>query len=105
MVNYKNLFKDEESWEEFYRSWHQVLYVNEEVKFEEKWEAIKISYAEHLRWSIDYLEDEIITPHCFKIVKCYTNQVMHFDNTSTFQVKGQHAKLKVALVSFSGWYL
>ena len=105
VVNCKKLFEDEKSWEEFYGSWYQVLYANKEGEFEENWEEMKIRYAEHLRWPIDYLEDGIIMPHRFKVVKCYTNQLMHFGNTSTSRAEGQHAKLKAALVSSLGWYL
>lgn len=48
MVNCKKLFKDKESREEFYRSWHQVLYANKKDKFEEICEAIKIQYIKYL---------------------------------------------------------
>ena len=63
---------------------------------------MKIQYVEHLRWLIDYLNDEIITPHRFKVVKCYTNQVMHFSSILTSQAEGQHVKLKAVLVSSIG---
>lgn len=42
MVNCKKLFKDKKSWEKFYESWYQVLYVNKKSKFEEKQQVMKI---------------------------------------------------------------
>ncbi|CAN1352045.1 hypothetical protein LINPERPRIM_LOCUS42663 [Linum perenne] len=37
--------------------------------------------------------------HSTKFVKCYTNKVMHFGNTTTSRVESSHAALKLCLVN------
>ncbi len=63
---------------------------------------MKQKYKDHLEFLAYYLEDEIIRPHRHKLIRCYTNQVSHFGNTSTSRVEEQHVKLKAELVSFIG---
>ena len=63
---------------------------------------MKQKYEDHLGFSANYLEDEIIRLHRHKLIRCYTTQVTHFGNTSTSIAKGQHAKLKADFVSSIG---
>ena len=63
---------------------------------------MKQKYKDHPEFPAYYLEDEIICPHRHKLIRCYTNQVTHFGNTSTSRAEGQHAKLKADLVSSIG---
>ena len=51
-----------------------------------------------------YLKDEVLGPHKEKIVRCYTNRVMHFGNTATSRGEGQHAKLKAELRTSTGMH-
>ena len=98
--NCKKAF-DSDGWLEFNSTWQGVLYANTEEVFEEKWAAMEIKY--HDNWlAMDYLRDEIINPHKEKVVRCYTNQVMHFGNTATSRAESQHKRLKGFLHSSTG---
>ena len=98
--NCKKAF-DSDGWLEFNSTWQGVLYANTEEVFEEKWAAMEIKY--HDNWiAMDYLRDEIINPHKENVVRCYTNQVMHFGKTATSRAESQHKKLKGFLHSSTG---
>lgn len=98
--NCKILFSADD-WIEFYSTWQKVLYANTEEIFEEKWAAMKIKHAEN--WlAMEYLENKIINPHKKKVIRCYTNLVMHFGHTATSKVESQHKKLKNFLHSSTG---
>ena len=48
--------------------------------------------------SIDYFDD-LIRFHKTKIIICFINKILYFDNTSTFRTESSHAKLKLKLKS------
>ena len=104
VVHCKKWF-DNEEWEEFLSIWHEVLYVPTEEVFQENWLAMRAKYGERLGFPVNYLEDEIIRLYSQKFIRCYTNQVQHFENTSTSRAESQNARLKAVLVSSIGKYI
>ena len=66
---------------------------------------MKAKYGERPGFPVDYLEDENIRPNSQKVIRCYTNQVQHFGNTSTSRAESQNTQLKAVLVSFIGKYI
>ncbi len=78
------------------------MYAHTEQEFTERLDAMKQKYEDHLGFRAYYLEDGIIRPHRHKLIRCYTNQVTRFENTSTSRAEGQYAMLKADLVSSIG---
>ncbi len=78
------------------------MYTHTEQEFTERWDAIKQKYEDHLEFPTYYLEDEIISSHRHKLIRCYTNQITHFGNTSTSRAERHPAKLKADPVSSIG---
>ena len=50
--------------------------------------------------SMNYL-DELLRFNREKILRCFTNQILHFDNTITFRSEFDHAQIKRELRVFT----
>ncbi len=66
---------------------------------------MRTQYGEQLEFPVDYLKDEIIQPYSQKVIRCYTNQIQHFKNTSTSRSENQNAKWLAVLVSSIGKHI
>jgi hypothetical protein len=98
--NCKKYFDDDESWKVFFKHWHKIMYVSFETVFEKIWKTLKFKYNEKY-WSIvEYLEKKLINRWKTRIVKCFINKILSFDNIITFRAKEDHVKLKRALKTF-----
>ncbi len=76
------------------------MYVSFEIVFEKIWKALKFKYNEEY-WSIvEYLEEKLIDRWKTRIVKCFINKMLSFDNIITFRAEEDHVKLKRALKTF-----
>ena len=94
LTNCKPSFDIEESWQEFYKDWHGVLYSATEPIFEVKWAELQAKYEDDYWVAIDYLQNDLMATWKEKVIKCYTNKLCHFGNTTTSRAEGGHAKIK-----------
>ncbi len=101
LKNCKRFFDDNESWKMFFDQWHKIMYVSIEMKFEKNWRILKSKYDIENHWSIvNYLKEELINRWKTRIVKCFTNKMLSFDNITTSRDEDDHFKLKRVLKSF-----
>ena len=101
VVHCKKWYQTDEDWLKFHAAWQTVLYANTVEKFEENWNAMRFKFEDDIV-PMDYLELEVVGPHKEKILRCYTNQIMHFGNTATSRSEGQNARLKAELQTSTG---
>jgi hypothetical protein len=98
--NCKWFFDDNESWKIFFDQWHKVMYVSIEMKFEKNWNILKFKYNIENHWLIvDYLKEELINRWKTRIIKCFINKMLSFDNIITSRDEDDHVKLKRVLKS------
>ncbi|CAN1146506.1 PKS-NRPS hybrid synthetase cheA [Linum perenne] len=76
------------------RWWKDVLEASTDVEFQSGWEDFQKTWP----GMVSYLNNTWM-PHSKKFIKCYTNKVMHFGNTTTSRVESSHAALKLCLVN------
>lgn len=94
LAHCKESFPTKEEWDKFYEAWQKVIYSNTRDAYIDAWIALQDDYyAEHLD-VVGYLEDTWIRPFVRKIVRCYTNKILHFKTTITSRSEGAHRVLK-----------
>jgi hypothetical protein len=77
------------------------MYVSIEMKFEENWRILKSKYNIENHWSIvNYLKEELISRWKTRIIKCFINKMLSFDNIITSRDEIDHAQLKRVLRTF-----
>lgn len=98
LINCRPWFEGEdEKWKEFLAAWKTVLYAKTEEAFDEVWNAMQLKYDDDLVPML-YLQD-LVRNHKEKIIKCFTDRVQHFGNTSTSRSEGSHPKSKMEFKS------
>ncbi len=94
LTNCKSSFDTEETWKTFYDDWHKLLYASTEPVFEERWAEFQAKYEDNYWVALDYLRNDLMEVWKTKFLKCYTNKLCHFGNTTTSHAEGGHAKIK-----------
>ncbi len=97
--NCKSSFDDEESWKAFFKHWHNVMYAEIETIYEEIWKSLQNKYEKNYWSAVNYLRDELLTRWVSRIMKCFINKTLSFDNTTTSKAEDEHSQLKRALKS------
>ncbi len=69
--------------------------------FKEKWAEFQAKYENDYWVAIDYLQNDLMATWKEKVIKCYTNKLYHFRNTTTSQAEEGHAKTKYQLNNIS----
>ncbi len=99
LMNCKKSFFIKEAWDVFFAEWKTIMYAFSEQKYRELWNKFVDRYNLIQDECIDYLYEIYIRNYRRRYVKCYTNQVLHFDTTMTSRDKNEHAVLKRRLES------
>lgn len=94
LTNCKSSFDIERNWQEFYNDWYGVFYNVTEPIFEEKWAEFQAKYENDYWVAIDYLQNDLMATWKEKVIKCYTNKLCYFGNTTTSRAERGHAKIK-----------
>lgn len=97
MANCKSFFDIEEEWQKFYEDWYKVLFAIIKAIFEEKCEYLKHTYGQAYWLSLMYLEDDFLTHWKTQIIKCFTNKMQYYGNTTIFRAEKGYATLKRSL--------
>lgn len=97
LKNCKASFAIEEKWEAFETAWHQVIYAHIEDDCHAAWQSMLTHYDRTNKNDLDYLYDTWLIDWSEKICKWKTNEVLHFDTTTTQRVEGHHRVLKANL--------
>ena len=79
-----------------------VLFASKEEIFKEKWEYLQYTYGQAHWLPPMYLEDDLLAHWKTRVIKCFTNKVQHYGNTTTSRVEGGHATLKRSLAGSTG---
>ena len=102
LVNCKSSFDTEDEWQKFYDDWHKILFAVTEAIFEEKCEYLQHTYGQVHWLPLMYLEDDLLAHWKTRVIKCFTNKVQHYGNTTTSHAEGGHATLKRSLAGSAG---
>ena len=94
LVKCKQNFDIKETWNEFYNEWKSIIYVKFEIEFRKLWNRFCFKHIVVYVESIEYLFFIYIISYSHCLIKCYINQVLHFETTSTSKDEDNHAILK-----------
>ena len=62
--------------------------------FREKWTEFEAKYSTDYWFALEYFRHDLLETWMEQVLKCYTNDLTHFGNTTTLRVEGGHAKIK-----------
>ncbi len=99
LINCKKSFVFKEAWNAFFTEWKMIMYAFSDREYKQLWDQFVNRYNLTHDECIDYLYDTYIRDYRRRFVKCYTNQVLHFDTTMTSRDESEHAVLKRQLRS------
>jgi hypothetical protein len=99
LMNCKKSFINKEAWDVFFAEWKMIMYASSDQEYKQLWDKFVDRYNLTQDECIDYLYDIYIKDYRRRFVKCYTNQVLHFDTIVTSRDESEHAVLKRRLRS------
>ncbi len=99
LINCKKSFFTKEAWEKFFSDWKTVMYAESEQEYLRSWNEFFERYNSSHDECVRYLYNTYIKNFRRRFVKCYTNQMLHFDITVTSRDEKAHAMLKRQLES------
>ncbi|KAH6600454.1 hypothetical protein BASA61_002273 [Batrachochytrium salamandrivorans] len=73
--------------------WSQLVYCFSEQAFEDKWTKFQIKWRPKQDTLVQYVHDTWLI-HKEKIIRCWTDRVLHFESTSTSRSEGNHFVIK-----------
>ena len=105
-VNCKPSFRgDEEAWDTFWAAYERIIYAHKKEDYYEAWEDFTTAYSTKneahpnpYHQDYLYLRHTWIQPWLRAIVRAWTNEVLHFDTTTTSRVEAMHRVLKSHLM-------
>ncbi|KAL8534876.1 hypothetical protein ACS0TY_010779 [Phlomoides rotata] len=90
----KKYFPTKEHWNNFYSSWCDINKADEESRFNELLRRFVEDYSNKYPNAVKYDVKNWIDPYKEKFVSCWTNNILHYGNTTTNRVEGHHSALK-----------
>ena len=107
-ANCKPSFRgDEEAWNTFYAAYERVIYAHTKLSYDDAWADFTVKYATQdeahpapYHDDYMYIRNTWIRPWLSSVCKGWTNEVLHFDTTTTSRVEAMHRVLK-ALLKFA----
>ncbi|KAL8511981.1 hypothetical protein ACS0TY_018443 [Phlomoides rotata] len=94
--NCKSDLKTKEKWEVFNSYWKLLMFAEDETTFNERYTML-VDHFQGYPDPVKYLIQQWIEPYKEKFVACWTNQILHYGNTSTNRAESHHAALKKQL--------
>ncbi len=76
-----------------------MMYASSNREFREMWDRFLNKYNLSHEDCIEYLTETYIEHYRRRFVKCYTDEILHFETTMTFRSEDEHAQLKRHLES------
>jgi hypothetical protein len=101
LVNCKKEFVTKEAWNAFFSDWKKIMYASSEREYREVWDRFFSKYNLSHEDCIEYLTEIYIEYYRRRFIKCYTDQVLHFETTMTSRSENENAQLKRHLESFT----
>ncbi len=95
----KRKFEIKEAWEIFFNEWKAMMYVLTQQKYIDAWDLISEKYNLSHSECIEYLLNIYITHYRRRFVRCFINQILHFDIIVTSRDEREHAVLKRSLMT------
>ncbi|KAL8476987.1 hypothetical protein ACS0TY_029330 [Phlomoides rotata] len=102
MATCKKEIPTKEHWNNFYSSWCDIGKADEESRFNELLRRFVEDYSEKYPKAVKYAVKNWIDPYKEKFVSCWTNNILHYGNTTTNRVEGHHSALKRQLKTSMG---
>jgi histone-lysine N-methyltransferase SETD2 len=99
LINCKKSFITKKTWEKFFAEWKSMMYAESESKYLRLWSEFSEQYNSSHEECVRYLYETYIKNYRRRFVKCYINQMLHFDTTVTSRDERAHAVLKRQLES------
>ncbi len=101
LINCKKHFIIKEVWDKFFSEWKEMMYASSEREYRDLWDKFVNRYNLSHSDCINYLYDIYILSYRRRFIKCYINQMLHFDITITSRDEDAHAILKRQLDKFT----
>lgn len=92
LVNCRKKFSTEEEWDLLIKAWNVVLFSHTEASFTSNWTQFCLNYSAYPA-VVAYITEQWL-PYKEKIIKCFTDKHLHFNNRATSRVEGNHNHLK-----------
>jgi hypothetical protein len=99
LINCKKRFFIKEAWDAFSFEWKSIMYADSKQEYRQLWDKFVDRYNLSHEECIDYLYETYIRDYRCRFIKCYINQVLHFDTTVPSRDEKEHAVLKRQLES------
>ncbi len=99
LINCKKAFVTKEAWDAFFSEWKKIMYASSEREYREVWDRFFSKYNLFHEDCIEYLTEIYIEHYRRRFIKCYTDQVLHFETTMTSRSENEHSQLKRHLES------
>jgi hypothetical protein len=99
LINCKKKFFSKETWEKFFSKWKEMMYAFSNREFREMWDRFSNKYNLSHEDCIKYLTETYIEHYRRRFVKCYIDEILHFETTMIFRSEDEHAQLKRHLES------
>jgi histone-lysine N-methyltransferase SETD2 len=94
LIKCKKNFVIKEKWDTFFANWKEIMYVFSKSEYQNIWNRFSNKYNFSHSDCIEYLIETYIAHYHRRFVKCYIDQILHFETTMTSRNKDEHAALK-----------
>jgi hypothetical protein len=97
LIHCKKNFFTKKTWKNFFSKWKKVMYASSNAKYWTTKARFSNKYNHSHDDCIEYLFETYIEHHRRRFIKCYIDEVLHFEITMTFKSENDHAQLKLHL--------
>jgi hypothetical protein len=95
LINCKKHFIIKKVWDKFFSELKEMMYAFSEREYRDLWNKFVTRYNFSHFDCISYLYDIYIMSYRCRFIKCYINQMLHFDITIISRDEDVHAILKL----------
>jgi hypothetical protein len=99
LINCKKIFDNKKTWNKFFNEWKLIMYATFERKYHQLWNEFSDRYNFTHDECVKYLYDIYIKNYRRRFIKCYINQVLHFNTIVTSRDENEHVVFKRRLKS------
>ena len=94
LVNCKKSFATKKDWETFFKEWKSIMYASFDAEYWRIWEEFSDTYLLSHDECVEYLLDTYLRDYRRRFIKCYIDQILHFETTMTSRDESEHSVLK-----------
>jgi hypothetical protein len=99
LINCKKSFSTKEVWEKKFTEWKSVMYFSSNREYRTAWAKFSEFYNLTHEDCVKYLHLIYLRNYRRRFVKCYTDEMLHFEITMTSRSESEHAVLKRQLIT------